>query len=203
MGQYNIVNNYYKPGPNTNKNVLSRIANPFRSDDIPYGKWFVDGNHADGSAEATQHNWKGVVIDKGSPHDLELVQMKIPFGIVPVSTQSAEQSMHLVLNHSGASYKRDTLDTRIINDVKNRRGRIIDVQGGYPHGTAYEQTVKAWPALQTKPASADTDKDGMPDEWEQKKSLNHLDPSDAAAYKLHKHLTNIEIYLDELVDAKL
>ena len=202
-GQYNIVNNYYKPGPNTSKSVLARIANPFRSDNIPYGKWFVDGNHTEGSDEVSKNNWKGVVIDKAGPNDLENVQMKNPFEIFPVSTQSAEQSMQLVLDHSGASYRRDTLDKRIINDVKNRTGRIIDVQGGYPHGTAYEQTVKAWPDLKSKPASTDTDKDGMPDEWEQKKSLNHLDPNDASTYKLHQHLTNIEIYLEELVEAKL
>ncbi|MGZ5190801.1 MAG: pectate lyase family protein [Flavisolibacter sp.] len=202
-GEYNLVNNYYKPGPNTSKNTSSRIANPFRSDKIPYGKWFINGNYMDRSVEVTENNWNGVVIDKGSAKDIDDVKMNSSFAIIPVSTHSAEEAIQLVLNHSGASYKRDTLDMRIINDVKNRTGRIIDVQGDYPHGTPYEQTIKAWPALQTKPALADTDRDGMPDEWEQKKALNHLDPNDASAYKLHKHLTNIEIYLEEIVVAKL
>ena len=50
--------------------------------------------------------------------------------------------------------KRDTLDERIINDVKNRTGKLIDVQGGYPHGTEYEKTVNAWPNLKSMPAPA-------------------------------------------------
>jgi len=35
-----------------------------------------------------------------------------------------------LLKHVGASCRRDTMDERIINDVKNRTGRIIDVRGG-------------------------------------------------------------------------
>lgn len=202
-GEYNVVNNYYKPGPNTSKSTASRIANPFRSDKIPYGKWFVNGNYMDGSVAATENNWTAVVIDKGSEKDVEEVKMKIPFAIASVTTQSAEQAMIFVLNHAGASFARDTLDARIVNDVRNKTGGIIDVQGGYPHGTSYEQTINAWPALKMKSAPVDADNDGMPDEWEQKKSLNPQDPNDASAYKLHKHLTNIEIYLEEILDAKL
>jgi hypothetical protein len=39
--------------------------------------------------------------------------------------------------------------------------------GKYDTGvTAYEATLTAWPALQSLTASADADKDGIPDEWE-------------------------------------
>src|SRR5262249_38165451 len=107
-----------------------------------------------------------------------------------------------VLLGVGASYKRDTLDQRIINDVKNRTGRFIDVQGGFPHGTEYELTISAWPSLQNLPAPVDTDKDGMPDEWEKKHGLNPADASDAAAYKLNNNYTNIEVYLNSLVSSK-
>ncbi len=40
---------------------------------------------------------------------------------------------------------------------------MIDVQGGYPHGTAYELTVNAWPALASLPPPADKDGDGISD----------------------------------------
>ena len=99
----------------------------------------------------------------------------------------------------GASHKRDTLDERIINDVKNRTGKFIDVQGGFPHGTTYELTVTAWPVLKSLPAFADNDKDGIPDTWEKKNGLNPSDATDAAQNKLHSHYTNIEVYINSLV----
>jgi hypothetical protein len=74
------------------------------------------------------------------------------------------------------------LDERVINDVKNRTGFIIDVQGRYPHHSPYEMTMNAWPVLKSLPAPADTDKDGMPDEWEKKNGLNVNDAGDASKF---------------------
>jgi hypothetical protein len=121
------------------------------------------------------------------------------FNTVSIPVQSAKDAYGDVLAKVGASLPaRDTLDQRIINDVKNGSGRIIDVQGGYPHGTAFEQTVNAWPVLKSTPAPLDSDSDGMPDEWEKK---NGLDPSsaDANGNKLHSFYTNIEVYINQLV----
>ena len=95
--------------------------------------------------------------------------------------------------------KRDTLDTRIINDVKNRTERIIEVQGGFPHGTEYSLTVNAWPTLTSAPALADADKDRIPDEWERKNGLNPNSLTDANQLKLHRSYTNVEVYLNSLV----
>ena len=103
------------------------------------------------------------------------------------------------MKSAGASFKRDTLDERIINDVKNRTGFIIDVQGRYPHHSPFEMTVNAWPDLRSLPAPADTDKDGMPDDWEKKNGLNQRDPADASQNKLDKHYTNIEVYINSLL----
>ncbi|HUR65532.1 MAG TPA: hypothetical protein VMZ03_04210, partial [Chitinophagaceae bacterium] len=98
-----------------------------------------------------------------------------------------------------ASFKRDTLDQRIVANVKNRTGNFIDVQGGYPHGTAYELTRNAWPALTSLTAPTDHDKDGMPDEWEKKKGLDPTDSTDASKNKLDKHYTNIEVYINSIL----
>jgi hypothetical protein len=123
-----------------------------------------------------------------------------PLPIVIVTTQPAKEAFDLVLKQVGCSLpQRDTLDERIINDVKHRKGRFIDVQGGYPHGTAYEATVNAWPALKTLPAAPDKDADGMPDAWETTHKLNPADAGDAAAYTIDKQYTNVEVYLNELV----
>ena len=199
-GQYNIVNNYYRPGPSTNQNVKGRILNPYKKPPtLGYGKFYLEGNFTEGSIEVTNNNWKGVVMNEGTDADLPPAKADKPFPTENVSTQSAAKAYELVLKRVGASFRRDTLDERIIREVKNKTGRIIDVQGGYPHGTAYEKTVNAWPSLKSKAAPKDSDKDGMPDEWEKKNGLNPNNAADASQTKLHPFYTNIEVYTNSLL----
>lgn len=200
-GNYNIVNNYYKYGPSTNKKVKYRIANPWsKPPSIDFGKWYVSGNYVDGNSEINENNWLGVDIEKGTNADKDKVKADKPaFASVQVSIQPAKEAYELVLKSAGASFRRDTLDERIINDVKNRTGGFIDVQGNYPHGTPYEQTVNAWPGLKSLPPPKDSDNDGMPDEWENKNGLNPNDASDASKTSLHVFYTNIEMYINSLL----
>jgi hypothetical protein len=200
-GNYNIVNNYYRSGPETKKNVMYQVANPWsKPPKIPYGKWFVDGNYVDGSHEVSSNNWQGVRLGEKNTDDPALAKATTPFAIVPVATQPAKEAFELVLKSVGCSSpNRDTLDERIINDVKHHEGRFIDVQGGYPHGTAYEATVNAWPALKSLPAPADKDQDGMPDDWETAHNLNPADAADATACTIDKQYTNVEVYINGLV----
>ena len=117
----------------------------------------------------------------------------------PLNIEKAETAFESVLKYAGASYKRDTLDERIISDVRNRTGFIIDVQGRYPHHSPFEITLTAWPALRSIPAPADTDKDGIPDDWEKKYGLNPNDASDASKVSAHNFYTNIELYINSIV----
>ena len=200
-GNYNIVNNYYKWGPSTRENVKFRVANPFKRDpDIPYGKWYVNGNYVDGNLAVTKDNWQGVIMDKGTVADADNARLQTPIEAVPIHVHSAERAYALVLDGAGATLpQRDTLDQRIIQDVRNRTGKHIDVQGGFPHGTEYELTVNAWPKLISTAFPKDSDRDGMPDEWELKNKLNPNDPADASVKTLDKHYTNVEIYINSLV----
>jgi hypothetical protein len=200
-GSYNIVNNYYKYGPSTNKKRQFQICNPWnKSPKMPYGKWYVDGNYVDGSYEVSKNNRAGVTMGEKNTDDVAEAMATAPFPIVPVTTQPAKEAFALVLASVGCSLpNRDTLDERIIDDVKSRKGRFIDVQGGYAHGTEYEATVNAWPALQSLPAPPDKDQDGMPDEWETAHKLNPNDAADAAGYTLDKEYTNVEVYINSLV----
>ena len=200
-GNYNIINNYFKYGPNTSNSVKARICNPGKNETIGFGKWYVEGNFVDESKEVTENNRKGVHMGNGgTEEDKNQTVQVVMFPVeVPIPNQSAIEAYEDVMKWVGASYRRDTLDKRIINDVKNRTGSFIDVQGTFPHGTAYELTVHAWPSLGSLPATADKDKDGMPDDWEVKKGLDPADATDASQYKLDKKYTNIEVYLNSLV----
>ena len=86
----------------------------------------------------------------------------------------------------------------MINDVKKQTGSIIDVQGGFKHGTPYEESKIAWPFLVSTNAKLDTDKDGMPDDWEIKNGLNPKSSNDHQLYTLNKDYTNLEVYINSL-----
>lgn len=196
-GNYNVVNNYYKYGPNTGSGVRYRICNPSNSATVPVGKWYVNGNYVDGSPTNTANNWAGV-----SAADPAQAMAAVPFNHgYPVATETAESAFDAVLSKAGCSLpNRDTLDQRIVNDVLNRGGRIIDVQGGFPHGTDYALTVNAWPALASTPAPADSDHDGMPDNYETANSLNPADAADRNGYASNGY-THLENYLNSLTNA--
>ncbi len=199
-GVYNIVNNYYKPGPSTSKNVKQQIANPWRSKDIPYGKWYVNGNEVYGFDSVTQNNNLGIKLSNGIKEDFDSAIVLSVFPTVVIKTSTAAVAYKEVLEKSGCVFpQRDTLDQRIIQNVIEGTGKLIDVQGGYPHGTSYELTQNAWPALKQMPAPLDSDQDGMADDWEISKGLNPNDATDSSLYKLDKNYTNIEIYLNQLV----
>ena len=200
-GNYNIRNNYYKYGPETKESVRYRIANPWnKPPSIDFGKYFVEGNYVDGSEKITNDNWKGVEVEKGTAADKERIRLTAPFPAIDINQQSPHDAYLAIIEKGGCSLpSRDTVDMRILRDLVERKGRFIDVQGGYAHGTNYEETISAWPVLKSLPAPVDTDNDGMPDEWERRNNLNPADATDAAGFTLDKKYTNIEVYLNSLV----
>ena len=96
------------------------------------------------------------------------------------------------MNKAGASKRRDAADKRIIAGIRKRTHRLINSQ----------QEVGGWPELRNKPASLDTDQDGMPDKWEIKMKLNPKDPDDRNGDLDRDGYTNLEDYLNALVEMK-
>lgn len=200
-GNYNIVNNYYKYGPSTNPNVKFRIVNPSKNSEMGFGKFYVNGNYVDGSDEVTRNNDKGVDMggDAGKSVKKESL-VSTPFSVVNLPDITAKAAFYAFIKEGGCSLPiRDTLDQRILRNLFERNGRIVDVQGGYPHGSPYESTMVAWPTLRTKPANTDSDADGMPDAWEVSKGLNPHNADDATRTTIHSFYTNLEMYLNSLV----
>ncbi|MEI9806833.1 MAG: pectinesterase family protein [Bacteroidota bacterium] len=208
-GNYNIVNNYYKYGPSTSSGNSSgvpikyMIINPGKQTTapvLPYGQYYVTGNYVDGSTAITQNNWLGAAMSGGTQADTTQSKVATAFDLGTITMQSAQDAYNLVLQYAGASFARDTLDQRIVNDVRNRTGRIIDVQGGYPHGTPYASTVNAWPTLNSTAAPADADHDGMPDAYETSNGLNPNDAADRNGIAGNGY-TNLENYINGIVNA--
>jgi pectate lyase len=204
-GNYNIVNNYYKPGPSTDPKVRARVLNPYKIDKdpgrLPYGKFYVAGNYVAGAPAVTARNWRGVTMNGGTAADTVLSKVEKPFALGPITLQPAPEAYEAVLRGAGATGpRRDTLDQRIVREVRAGAGTIIDVQGHYPHGTPYSVTKRAWPVLKSAPAPTDTDHDGMPDAWEKKNDLNPTNAADRALFATDGY-TNLESYLNSLVPA--
>ncbi|MDR3681074.1 MAG: T9SS type A sorting domain-containing protein [Flavipsychrobacter sp.] len=209
-GNYNILNNYYKSGPSTLATgtsgipVKSMIIQPYKQTTapvLPYGKYYMTGNYVEGYPAVTADNWRGAAMNGGSLADTASAKVNVAFTVnPPVNMQSAQDAYDSVLLHVGATLpQRDTLDQRIINDVINNTGKLIDVQGGFPHGTAYSVDSIAWPYLCSAPAPADMDKDGMPDWWETLNGLDSANASDRNGYAPNGY-TNLENYLNGISD---
>jgi hypothetical protein len=103
----------------------------------------------------------------------------------------SSQVMGAVLPVVGAYLYRDAADTRVINDIINLTGGVINSEvevGGYP-------VI----ASNTRGASYDTDADGMPDVWEVANGLNPLVADNNLTNLAGSPVTNLEVYLGSLV----
>ncbi len=145
---YNIINNYYKPGPATLGAVRYRILEPAQSwskaDPVSrWGKAYVAGNVVEGYPKVTANNWDGGVqfskspdadatgaIAKGAMDNDEEIQKIIaqvrvdkPFLMPPVTMESASDAFNSVLQNAGATLPhRDPVDERVITEV--RTGKV-------------------------------------------------------------------------------
>ena len=208
-GRYNIVNNYYKAGPATSKK--SRIFEAYADDGTnqqpkgTFGKFYVTGNYMTASTTVTNDNWQGMDMNSSfgtyapgvTKND---IKSDTEFPYVSVTTHLADKAYEKILEFCGASYKRDSVDLRIIHEVSTGTVTFMDGGNGSKNGLVDTQTaVGGWPVLQSADAPADTDEDGMPDVWEQANNLNPEDPGDAQLKSVDGIYPNVEVYLYSLV----
>jgi hypothetical protein len=223
--QYNIINNYFKPGPATPKdnNVGHRILKPesgrSKLDHHVYGRCYVNGNIMEGYPEVTKDNWNGGVQIEELPNAGKFtayMKWDKPLPMPQLTIMSAEEAKNYVLTNAGATLPvRDAVDTRIVKQVttgkiefdpnvplpttqfKHRRMSI----DSYKIGIITDPVqVGGYPDYKGTPYK-DSDNDGLPDEYEVKVGLNVKDAKDAA--KMAKNgYSNIENYLNSVVNEK-
>lgn len=206
----NLVNNYYKPGPATIEADEIHVQNHFLFPTGPnYGKFYLEGNKLVGRPEVDVDQWKGVRLENSNKTQMfledcknkndngELVPFPIPHGLYPTET-TAEQAYKDVLSKSGASLFRDAVDERIVYETETGTTTYKGSKTGLPGIIDSQKDVGGWPQLKSTTPPLDTDRDGMPDEWE---IANGLDPNsrDDRFYDLDEHYTNLEVYINSLV----
>lgn len=206
----NIVNCYYKPGPVTTKTsrIISIDKNKVAGTEVYdiWGKFFIDGNYIEGSSTATNDNWTYGVYNQFhgsygtvSQEDKAAMRLSTPHDIKNnVTTHTAQVAYERVLAFGGASYKRDAIDTRIIDNVKNKSYSFEGSNGSTKGIIDSQGDVGGWPVLNSTAPPVDTSEDGMPDEW---KTAMKLDPAKAQANgkDLSTAYDNVEVYINSLV----
>ena len=149
---------------------------------------YLQNNYMDGSEEVTQDNWKGIHPDQ--PDKLDACRATGPFTFADAYEvkETAEEAYATILSKSGCSLQRDAIDLRIVEEVKNGSGTLID----------NPQQVGGWPTLQGEPQK-DTDLDGIPDAWEEAHGLNPRSYADHKVQSLVPGHSNLEVYLCDMV----
>jgi hypothetical protein len=138
--EFNIINNYFKPGPGTPKGapISYRLLKPEseRSKTVfdNFGKAYVAGNVVEGNARVTKDNWDGGV-QPGSKAPVAEVLPRIrlahPVAHAPLQIQPATDAFAAVLANAGATLpKRDAVDERIVRAV--RTGKVSAKPGPLP-----------------------------------------------------------------------
>lgn len=223
---YNIINNYYKPGPLTPKDspigyrILKPEAGRSKLGYLTFGRAYVNGNIMEGNERVTKDNWDGGVQVENFPNaDKYTADMKWnqPLPMPKLTILPATQARDYVLANAGAILPiRDAVDTRVIEQV--RTGKITykeDVKlpetqfkhrrlpiDSYKNGIITDiNQVGGYPVYKGTPYK-DSDSDGMPDAWELKNGLNPKDASDASKDRNKDGYTNIEEYLNSVVTLK-
>lgn len=191
-----------------------------------WGKYYIDGNYVDGNANATSNNWAFGVFNQFhgsyttypasctdvngntipceytipvSEADKATMKLSSPHDIGNnVTTHTAQVAYERILAYGGASLKRDAVDERVLDNVENGTYSFPGSNGSTNGIIDTQADVGGWPALESLVAPADTDEDGMPDDWE---VAVKLDPGKASSNgrDLSTAYDNIEVYINSLV----
>lgn len=214
----NFMANYYKPGPNSSKTDVTFVNSSYAREGAKSwapAKWYVDGNKAEGFAAATADNWKAM---KAETYTLDQIKAAerivtktpwykhtlsgtignyIPERYMLEGFETADQAFATVIAKAG-TVKRDLVETRVAADARDGKA----AKGGSTLGNGIldsETDAEGFYAYSTDyTVPADTDGDGIPDEWEKAHGLNHASAEDGN-YVNAEGYTALEAYLNSLM----
>ena len=214
--KYNLINNYYKPGPATASGkyrfidpwtkACSNCSSATGSQTIVPGHFYMDGNVFSTNDDWSADNWKGTTASESVVAVIKAASaFKPASGSHYLTIQSAGDAFTAVLAYAGASLKRDAVDTRVTRETKNGNYTYTGSNGGTNGFIDTQTDVGGWPAYTAtdaeKAAVQDKDGDGMSDAFEDAFGLDKDSATDGPSKTLDKHgrYTNLEMYLHYLV----
>ena len=185
----NFVGNQFVPGRSSVRPGDAIIING--TDGAP--QLYVQGNLSLERPTEDVDAWAVVTQGWGGDPAPRTSRSAVRFPSPPVTTWEPKEAMQRVLSQAGASKpRRDAVDQRLVADVMNRTGSVIDSP----------RQVGGYPKLATGTPPVDGDHDGMPDTWEQQRGLDPDDASDGNLSPEADGYTNIELYLHSLLQVQ-
>ena len=184
------------------KDYITNVSPAFAHDLHKWGHFYVDGNVNPDYPNVTKDNWTYGIVQQvdGSAQDgtwtavtRDTIHLKEPHEFAHVTTHTAEEAYDMVLKYAGASLHRDCVDDLIASQAELRLGEENSGSNGAKWGQIDRQSDNnlsaslvendAWPILKDLTQTRrDTDKDGIPDVFEESWELDINDPTDGAQY---------------------
>ena len=173
-----VMNNYFITGPS------SGSSNKYFDQWTETDHLYSTGNYTDDNRDGKLNG--RLITDYNGATPMQQPNLKCQ---APMNLEPAEDAFYAVMEHAGASRVRDSHDLRIIEQLAS-----LGTKGAF---IANEQDVGGIGTLAGADAQADSDGDGMPDEWEK---ANGTDPdkADANGDADGNGYTNIEDYVNSL-----
>lgn len=193
----NIINNYFIAGPAVNNNSA-----PFIRGNLNFSTYGA-GNYYDSTRDGSLSGRLLARYDYGVG-DRAVTWMTTPFAypIQPDSGNvvSALQAYQLILNGAGASLpKRDPVDSFMITELASLGTSGITISTFTNENLLPMGGVGI---VRGGLAPVDTDRDGMPDEWELQHGLNPNNAADGKTLNTDGY-TNLEHYINSIADPTL
>ena len=202
---YDMTSRYYINGNTTETTKGSKTANKDWKG-VSYDKGVPSLNGEYYSPDANNFYGDAVAHTTISGKSCVKIKMDEPAPTGQVTTHSAAEAYEKVLAYVGASLFRDEIDARYMEEAKTGtatyKGSITNSPGIIDKVSDVKGYTEDNFGTGTRPADFDTDKDGIPDEWEKANGLNPNNASDALTYSLDEkgYYTNIEVYANSLVE---
>ena len=202
---YDMTSRYYINGNTTETTKGSKTANKDWKG-VSYDKGVPSLNGEYYSPDANNFYGDAVAHTTISGKSCVKIKMDEPAPTGQVTTHSAAEAYEKVLANVGASLYRDEIDARYMEEAKTGtatyKGSITNSPGIIDKVSDVKGYTEDNFGTGTRPADFDTDKDGIPDEWEKANGLNPNNASDAITYSLDEkgYYTNIEVYANSLVE---
>ena len=202
---YDMTSRYYINGNTTETTKGSKTANKDWKG-VSYDKGIPSLNGEYYSPDAKNFYGDAVAHTTISGKSCVKIKMDKPAPIGQVTTHSAAEAYEKVLAYVGASLYRDEIDARYMEETRTGtatyKGSITKSPGIIDKVSDVKGYTETNFGTGSRPAGFDTDKDGIPDEWEKANGLNPNDASDALTYSLDAkgYYTNIEVYANSLVE---
>ncbi len=177
----NLINNLYIKGQNSNVNRYPILI----ADDVNV---FAKGNINSFRKNNTlpELNALGRHTSPFSNQALESTLRNSPFDLPLAHTEVVEPSTLISeVTNSAGGFAKDDVDIRIISDVTNGTGQLID----------NPNQVGGYPSIQSGSAYIDEDRDGIDDSWEELNGLDPNNPNDGAEDLNNDGFTNLEDFL--------